>query len=182
MPHVIEIPAIELFDEEKSEVISYKPQRITIEHSLISISKWEAKWHKAFISNDNLTEEETIDYIRCMTLTQNVDHDIYNYIPESEFLKVKAYMEDPMTATTFSDVRGEGKSKSKSKTKKVTSEELYFDMIEFNIPESYAKWHINRLLTLIRVCSEKKQPPKKMSSKDRRALNNARRSKYNTRG
>lgn len=179
--HVVHIPAVELFNEETNEFITYNPVDITIEHSLISISKWEAKWHKPFISRNDLTREETIDYIRFMTLTQNVNPDIYNYIPDSELQKIKDYMEDPMTATKFND-DPVGTGKPVSKTRFTTSEEIYFDMIEFNIPQEYAKWHINRLMTLIRFCGEKKKPPKKMSSKDRSSLNKARRAKYHSRG
>lgn len=179
--HVVHIPAVELYNEETNEFVTYNPTSFTIEHSLISISKWEAKWHKPFISKNELTREETIDYIRFMTLTQNVNPDIYNYIPDDELQKIKAYMEDPMTATVFNDKQING-GKAISKSKFTTSEEIYFDMIELNIPQEYAKWHINRLMTLIRVCSEKKQPPKKMSAKDRASLNKARRAKHHSKG
>ena len=177
----ITIPAREMFDEVKQEFINTKEQTLQLEHSLVSLSKWESKWHKPFIDNRNLSTEETIDYIRCMTLTQNVDPEVYQYLSKENIKQINEYISDPMTATTFSNER------SKSSGKEVlTSEILYYDMIALGIPFECQKWHLNRLITLIKVCSIKQNPPQKMSKGDimrRNAeLNAARRKQFNTKG
>ena len=180
MPIKVSIPRLELFDERASEFLTIDPCTITLEHSLVSISKWEAKWHKPFLKKDDRTYEETIDYIRCMTITPNVNPIVYNYIPEEEYARIGAYMEDPMTATWFK------KTKTGGSREIVTSEIIYYWMISLGIPFECQKWHINRLLTLIRVCNEKNSPGKKMSKRDIFAqnakLNAARRAKLKTRG
>lgn len=175
------IPAREMFDEVKQEFINTKEQTLQLEHSLVSLSKWESKWHKPFIDNRNLSTEETIDYIRCMTLTQNVDPEIYQYLSKENIKQINEYISDPMTATTFSNERSKGSGKEV-----LTSEILYYDMIALGIPFECQKWHLNRLITLIKVCSIKQNPPQKMSKGDimrRNAeLNAARRKQFNTKG
>lgn len=168
----ISIPAQEYFDERTEEFINIKAYTLQLEHSLISISKWEAKWCKPFLGNEEKTEEETIDYIRCMTITQNVDPMAYNAIPESELEKVKAYMHAPMTATWFND-----RDKKPPNRKVITSELVYYWMIANSVPIECEKWHFNRLMTLLRICGEKSQPPKKMTKSDRRSLMAQRRAK-----
>lgn len=179
----ITIPTREYFDEAHGCFKSIKGQTIRIEHSLVSVSKWEAKWHKPFLANTERTMEEQIDYIRCMTITQNVDPNIYYFIPDKELDRITAYLEDPMTATWFSNRNGKPAGRGREV---ITSEIIYWEMIEFGIPFEFEKWHLNRLLTLIRVCSEKNSSGKKMSKKDiyaqNKALNAARRKKYNTKG
>lgn len=159
----ITIPATELWDEEKEEFITAgKEQVLTLEHSLVSLSKWESKWCKAFL-NPKLekTDVETIDYIKCMTITQNVDSSVYERLTRTNIEAINAYIDSPMTATTFSNHSSKGGSKEI-----VTSELIYYWMISFNIPMECQKWHLNRLLTLIRVCDIKNTPPKKMSRRD----------------
>ena len=177
----ITIPAREMFDEVKQEFINTKEQTLQLEHSLVSLSKWESKWHKPFIDNRNLSTEETIDYIRCMTLTQNVDPEVYQYLSKENIKQINEYNSDPMTATTFSNERSKGSGKEV-----LTSEILYYDMIALGIPFECQKWHLNRLITLIKVCSIKQNPPQKMSKGDimrRNAeLNAARRKQFNTKG
>lgn len=168
----ISIPAQEYFDERTEEFINIKAYTLQLEHSLISISKWEAKWCKPFLGNEEKTEEETIDYIRCMTITQNVDPMAYNAIPESELEKIKAYMHAPMTATWFND-----RDKKPPSRKVITSELVYYWMIANSVPIECEKWHFNRLMTLLRICGEKSQPPKKMTKSDRRSLMAQRRAK-----
>lgn len=167
----IEIPSAEQFDEATNRFIYTKAQSLQLEHSLVSLSKWESKWHKPFLGKEKKTAEETIDYLRCMTITQNVDPQIYYAIPEQTMEEIKKYIDDSMTATWFSD---EGKPSSDI----ITAEIIYDWMIAFNIPPDYAKWHLNRLLTLIRVRSIKSAPQKKMKqeeqAKNYRALNAAR--------
>lgn len=182
MPYTFTIPETEFYDDEKEEFVYTKEQTITIEHSLISISKWESKWHKPFMSDKPISEVEARDYIRCMTITQNVKPETYNYIPQNILEGIYAYMEDPMTGTTFrEDPKGAGIKNIKGR--KVSSEEIYYDMVALTIPfEPCEKWHINRLLTLIRICSEKNKPKKKMTAKERSALNKSRRKQHGTRG
>ena len=177
----ITIPAKELWDEAKEEFISTKEQTLQLEHSLISLSKWESKWHKPFLSNDIKTEEETLDYIRCMTITQNVDPMVYKFIPINIREEIIEYINAPMTATWFNNEKH-----GKSSSEQTTSELIYYWMIAQNIPFECEKWHLNRLLTLIKVCNIKNQPPRKMGKKARMsqqaALNAARRKQFNTRG
>lgn len=183
----ITIPAtkgIELWDE-RSETFVYKPstkeQTLQLEHSLVSLSKWESKWCKAFLSKGEKTTEETIDYIKCMTLTQNVNPEVYNHLTQDNINQINKYIEAPMTATYFSDDKN-----GKSSREVATAELIYYWMIALQIPFECQKWHLNRLLTLIKVCNIKNSPPKKMSKRDiasRNArLNAARRQQLNTRG
>ena len=175
----ITIPANEFWDEETETFLNTKEQTLVLEHSLVSLSKWESKWCKPFISNRN-TIEETIDYIRCMTINQDVDPIVYTSLTDEHLRQVDEYIGAKMTATWFT-----GQTKGKSSSEQVTSEIIYYWMISLNIPFECQYWHLNRLLTLIRVCNEKNQPSKKMSKRDTlnqyRALNAARRRKPSTR-
>ncbi len=177
----ITVPATEYWDEINEEFIYKKEQTLQLEHSLVSLSKWESKWHKAFLGKQEKTEEEIIDYVRCMTLTQNVDPSVYFRLSNENYAAINSYIEAPMTATCFADEKQKGGQKET-----VTSELIYYWMIALNIPVEFQKWHLNRLLTLIRVCSIKNSPPKKHSRKEimsrNAALNAARRSKYNSKG
>lgn len=169
------------WDEEKQEFVKPKEQTLQLEHSLVSLSKWESKWCKAFLTKAEKTPEETIDYIKCMTLTQNVNPDVYNYLTNSNVEQVNNYIGAPMTATYLSEDKS-----GKSNNEVVTAELIYYWMIALNIPFECQKWHLNRLLTLIRVCNIKNAPPKKRSGKEimsrNAALNAARRKQHNTRG
>lgn len=177
----ITIPAVEQWDEQKQEFITTKEQTLSLEHSLVSLSKWESKWCKALLTKDKKSFEETLDYIKCMTLTQNVDPEVYNYLTNGNINEINEYIEAPMTATYFSDDKT-----GKTSREQVTAELIYYWMIALNIPFECQKWHLNRLLTLIKVCNIKNQPPKKRSKKDimsrNAALNAARRKQLNTRG
>lgn len=159
----ITIPGREFYDEEKSLFVYTKERSIVLEHSLVSISKWESKWHKPFIGKTKKTPEETIDYIRCMTITQNVEHDVYNSLTKENIETVTNYIDNPMTATWFNDL-----SKNKGTNKEViTSELIYYWMIALEIPFECQKWHLNRLLTLIRVTNIKNNSSKsKMGNKE----------------
>lgn len=177
----IMIPATELWDRSKRKFIITKEQTLQLEHSLVSLSKWEAKWCKPFLTKDKKSVEETIDYIRCMTLTQNVDPYVYSAITNEHIEQINKYIEAPMTATWFAEEKN-----NKPSREQITAELIYYWMIAFNIPFECQKWHLNRLLTLIRVCNVKNQPPKKMSTKDlinrNSKLNAERRKLLNTRG
>lgn len=177
----ITIPGMEFWDSKKYEFVYLDEKTLQLEHSLVSISKWESKWHKPFLLKTEKTTEEILDYIKCMTITQNVHPDVYLRLTKDNVDEIKAYIENPMTATTFSE-----ETMSKGGREIVTSELIYYWMVTLGIPSEYQKWHINRLLTLIRVCNVKNAPPKKRSKRDimsrNAALNAARRKQYNTRG
>ena len=177
----ITIPAIELWDENKEEFINTKEQTLQLEHSLVSLSKWESKWNKPFLSKDTKTEEEELDYIKCMTITQNVDPNVYKFIPLNVREEIKEYINAPMSATWFSEDKN-----TKSSSEQITSELIYYWMVAQNIPFECEKWHLNRLITLIKICNIKSQPPKKMGKKAimsrNTALNAARRKQLNTKG
>lgn len=174
----ITIPETELFNSQKSEFVYVKEQTISLEHSLVSISKWESKWHKPFFNRNAVqskkTSEEVLDYIRCMTLTQNVDPNTYLALTANNMKQIEDYINDPMTGTTISEKEGR-----KASARQVTSELLYCYMFSMNIPKECEKWHINRLITLIRVCGIENSPKKKMSKGDAlrhtAAMNKARR-------
>lgn len=151
------IPRVELYDEENG--FSYiRGQTLRLEHSLVSLAKWESKWNRPFISRNSMTNEETLHYIKCMTITQNPDPILLKQIQKYHLRTIYEYMEEPMTATTFKE------DHSPYGTREVvTAEIIYYWMTAFNIPFSCEKWHLNRLLTLINVCNKKNQPKKKMS-------------------
>ena len=172
------------WDAKREVFFSYpeKPITLQLEHSLVSLSKWEAKWNKPFLSNTgNRTEEEMRDYVRCMTLTQNVDPNLYYFIPDDVFAEISEYIQSPMTATTFND------SKERPSREIITNELIYYWMVALQIPfDPCEKWHLNRLMTLIKVCSIKSGPQKKMSPNEIRArnrsLNDARRRAMHSKG
>lgn len=156
----IVIPEGEMFNEETGEFVYTKEQKLVLEHSLVSLSKWESKWKKPFLDNKDKTPEETLDYIRCMTITKNVDPNAYFNIPSEAVARVNDYISDTMTATTFNN---NGHIRPRRET--ITSEIIYYWMVNFNIPFECEKWHLNRLLTLIQVCSVKSQSDTKKMSK-----------------
>lgn len=181
MPLTITIPGNELYDQAAGKFITTKSHTITLEHSLVSIARWESKWHKPYLSREPKTKEELIDYFRCMTLTQNVPMSVYYAIDGETMQKIIDYIQDPNTATTFR------KSNKPPSREIVTNEIVYYWMTALNIPfDPCEKWHFQHLMTLIEVCSLKQQPAKKMPKgealRQRSALNAARRSKYNTHG
>lgn len=175
------IPEKEIWDEKNQRFLYTKDFTIALEHSLVSISKWESKWKIPFLNDKNKTAEQLLDYIKCMTITQNVPEEAYYGLGNKEIEKINEYINDPMTATniyTFDKQRG--------RKEVITSELIYYWMISFNIPFECQKWHINKLLSLIKVCSVKNSPPRKMGRNEilerNRILNEQRKLKYNTRG
>lgn len=181
------IPDGEFFDRENNEFVVVKGGTIQLEHSLVSMSKWESKWKKPLLSKESMSSvEEIIDYVKCMTITQNVKQELYLNLTESNITEINKYMDDSMTATTFSEDFLKKNGPKKLNKERITSELVYYWMISHNIPFECQKWHLNRLLTLIRVCSLKNQPDKKMSRSEimarNKALNAQRKAKYNTKG
>ncbi len=180
---IIEIPGGEFYDEKTERFIQTKPVELQLEHSLISLSKWESKWEKPFLDNKEKTPEELIDYIRFMTLNKNVDPYIYYLLNQETLMEIKKYMDSPMTATWFA----EDKKKKRGRSREIiTAEIIYYWMIALNIPFECQKWHLNRLITLVRVCGIKNAPPQKMSKKNiikqNQQLNAARRKALNSKG
>lgn len=177
----------ELWDGQKEEFlppVDIKETRLQIEHSLISLKKWEQTWHKPFFNTDDKTYDELCDYIRCMTLTHNVDSEVYYWIPQNVIDQVVKYIKDPMTATTITEHNIV--EKQRNTREGITAEIIYYWMIILNIPVEFQKWHLNQLLTLIKVVSIKNGKQEKMDPKEaarqRAELNRARRKMYNSKG
>lgn len=183
----IEVPAGELYGDidpvtGKKMFIHVDATKLCLEHSLVSVSKWEMKWHKAFLSKEEKTDEETIDYIRCMTLSQNVNPNVYKCLTSENISTITKYINDPHTATTVHEHPSATKNNETP-----TAELIYYWMISYNIPVDICqKWHLNRLLTLIRVFNVKNAPPKKRSTQEllsrNAALNKARRQRLHSKG
>lgn len=178
----------ECYDEKRGVFFESKDQVLLLEHSLLSLSKWESKWKKPFLSHENFTKEETMDYVRCMTITRDVDPLIYQFITPKQYEEISDYINDKMTATWFSD-KGSGGSGGSGRQwgrEIITAEIIYYWMVTLQIPFECEKWHLNRLLTLVRVCNEKNAPAKKMSRSEamnqQKALNAARRKRLGTKG
>lgn len=179
---VLDIPERELFDESTDRFIKIKAQTLKLEHSLISISKWESRWLKPFLTKEKKTQEELLDYIKCMNTNPVQDIDVVQYLSANELNKIVEYIDSPMTATTvtfFDD------KKPKPKEETITSELIYYWMISAEIPFECEKWHINRLFALLKICSAKNAPKKKMTkemAQSQAALNAKRRANLKSRG
>lgn len=179
----LQIPEQELWDPIKERFIDVKGCVLELEHSLESISKWESKWHVPFHSDKEKTYEQNIDYIRCMTLNgEDVDQDVYYHLTEQNVKDILDYITDSNTATWFNDANRQ----KRFSRDVVTAEIVYYWMAIYNIPESYQRWHFNKLMTLLRVSAEKNNESMSHKNKDtaaqRRALIAARRKRYHTRG
>lgn len=176
------VPAVEGWDPRKEEFVESKPEvKLQLEHSLVSLAKWESKWHKPFLGKGEKTDEEVLDYIKCMTITQNVNPEVYERLTNENVKEINAYINDPMTATTVAEDKN-----GKVNREVVTSEIIYHWMMELSIWPECQKWHLNRLLMLVKVRNAKLAPPKKKSVGERlmsnAALNAARRKKLNSKG
>lgn len=177
----IVIPKTELFDEQTNEFIYTKEQKLQLEHSLVSLSKWEQRWCIPFLTNKEKTDEQNLDYVKCMTVTQNVDPSCYLCLTPENLKDISDYIKAPMTATTITQEKDKVTNREV-----VTAELIYYWMVALVIPFECKKWHLNTLLTLINVCNIKNQPRKKMSKSDiyarNRALNAARLAELKTTG
>jgi hypothetical protein len=178
----IKIPDQELFNDANQEFIKVKGRELSLEHSLVSLSKWESRFHRPFLTKEDKTRAETIEYIKFMTITQNVSDNVFKTINSKIINEVSAYIEDPMTATSFS----EHEQKRKINREVITAEIIYYWMVALQIPMECQKWHLNRLLTLINVCNIKNQPKRKMARSEivarNRALNAERRQRFESAG
>lgn len=178
----LEIPGREFWDEKNECFIQSNSAILTLEHSLLSISKWESTWKKPFLDDSQKTKEEMLDYVRCMTISLSGDSSIYNSIDRESLNKIFAYIDDPMTATTFREQKT-----NRRRGEFITSELIYYWMICCGIPfDPCEKWHINRLMTLIHIYNVKSEKPKKMSQKEwaaqRRSINESRMKALHSKG
>lgn len=179
----LQIPSTELYDERTNEFLYTDAFEVELEHSLVSMSKWEAYYNKPFLSKKERTTEEVLYYIRCMANEELTDQQL-SLLALYNMKQIEEYIKAPMTATWFT--KQEGESRSKGSGEAVTSELVYYWMVALNIPFECQHWHLNRLLTLIQICNVKNKPPKKMSRssilKNNAALNKARRAKMHSKG
>ena len=178
----INIPGEERWDERINQFVYDKPVTLRLEHSLLALAKWESKWHKPFLDEHTpKTAQETLDYVRCMTVTQGVDPAVYTRLTRQNMAAIQTYMKDPMSAATFKDRKG-----PQRRAQYQSAETFYAAMASYGIPFSCEKWHLNRLLALIRACGEQNMQPTKMGKQEQaahvRALNAQRRAKYHSRG
>lgn len=178
----ITVPATEYFDEESSQFVTTPEVELKLEHSLVSLSKWESVWEKPFLSQDKKTSAETLDYVRCMTLNEEeVPDEVYAFLGDQNVKRITEYIKAKMSATWFSDDK-----KKPGVSEIITSELVYYWMISLNIPLECERWHLNRLFTLIQIFNRKNAPAKKMSKSEiaarNRALNAQRRAQLNSRG
>jgi hypothetical protein len=177
----IVVPGVEMFDEQSQEFITIDDVTLELEHSLISLSKWESIYEKPFLGKDDKTSEEVLGYVKAMTLTPNVPEEVFLKLSESNITAINEYIDAKMTATWFNEPPGAPKSRDV-----ITAELIYYWMVEFKIPFECENWHLNRLFTLIRVCNIKQSKPQKMSRSEiaarNRELNRQRKAQLGTKG
>lgn len=148
--------------DDSNNIVKIPGATLQLEHSLISLQKWEAIWQQPWLDNKNQkTREQTISYIKCMTINKNVSDEVYNKIPDYEINRVNTYINNPMTASKIDENLGQSNLKQlqhkNTHDSFISAELIYYWMIAFHIPFECRKWHLNQLLTLIRVCAAKKE-------------------------
>ena len=177
----LHVPKQEWYDPKTSQFVTFLGQTLQLEHSLLSVSKWESITHKPFLSKEGMTQDEFLLYVRCMTINRNQDDMVYKVLSNQHKKTISEYIENPMTATWFGKEEGKGRAGRKI----ITSELIYYWMIAAQVPMSCEKWHLNRLMTLLHICEIKNRPQKKgkrRSTAQDASLNAARRASMGTRG
>jgi hypothetical protein len=177
----ITVPGVEHFDEENSEFITKGDYVLELEHSLVTLSKWESITERPFLAEGKKTAEDVMSYIRVMVQTPDVPPVVFDRLSQENIDDINKYIAAKMSATWFSTVPNAPKTKET-----ITSELIYYWMTVFNIPWEAQYWHLSRLFTLIKVCNEKNAKPKKMSRAEtvarNRKLNEERKQQFKTRG
>jgi hypothetical protein len=173
----IDVVLEDFYDETTERFVPSKSETVRLEHSLVSVSKWEAVWEQAFLGSKEKTTDQTVSYIKMMIVGAEPPPGVFQKLLEKHIEQVKEYVGAAMSATKLSTDKNAPSSKEI-----VTSELIYYWMISLNVPVEFEHWHLNRLITLIRVINLKNTPKKKMSNSERRALNRQRLAKHNTRG
>lgn len=181
------VPETEVYNNVTEEFVATKSYQLKLEHSLLSVAKWEAKHHKVFLSKGgSKTTDETFSYIQCMCLQYEPTIEQLKLIPGPLIKQITEYIHDPMTATWFSEDKSRAVGRNKRNNEVTTSEVIYYQMVELGVWKECEKWHLNRLLTLIQVISLKRTPPKKRSKKDilneQQMLNEQRKRQLGTKG
>lgn len=171
------VPKTRLFNPDNNTFHPIEEVKLSMEHSLLSVKKWESRWKVPFLSTRDKTREQMLDYVKCMTLTKNVDPMVYQAIPQKEMDRIAAYIKDPMCATTIGKPNLIGAQKRSNEM--VTAETIYYWMIALNIPVEFQKWHLEQLLMLIKLVNIKNNPKKKKLSQKELIARNAEINKAN---
>lgn len=173
----------EYFDTDKQEFVYPESVVLELEHSLVSLSKWEQIWEKPFLAPGEKTTEEVYSYIKCMCLNDDVTDEQLKFLSAENMTQINEHLDAKMTATTFHEIPGQPNSRGREQ---VTNELIYYWMVSFKIPFETQYWHLNRLITLIKVLNAKNQPAKKMGRREQmsqqRQLNAQRRAQMGTSG
>lgn len=180
------IPALELFDEKNNLFINQDEVTLELEHSLVALAKWESKWEKPFLGSDEKSTEETLDYLRCMTLNPDVPPEVYRRINDDHMAQVNKYLEAKMSATWFTEPKVSGNAPVRRSRETITAEIIYYWIVALQLDWEVQHWHLNRLFTLIKVCNQKNAPEKKRPKRDmvaeRQRLNAERKAAMKTQG
>lgn len=168
-----------MFDETTSTFKTQGDVVLELEHSLVSVSKWESVFEKPFLGDSDKTPEEIYFYIKSMVLTPEVPEEVFHRLTEENIEAINTYINARRSATWFSNDGPKGREV-------ITSELIYYWLSALNLPFSCETWHLNRLLTLIRIADLKSSRPRKMSRSEaaqrQRQLNEQRKAQFKTRG
>lgn len=171
----------EYFDEQTETFVEQGGIAIDLEHSLVSLSKWEQIFEKPFLAEGEKTTEEVLAYVQCMCLTPNIPPEVFQNLSDKNYSEINTYIDAKMTATWFNEAQPSTRS-----SEKITSELIYYWLVAFQIPFECQYWHLNRLFTLIKVFNIKNSKPKKMSRAElaerNRTLNAQRRAELDSQG